>query len=51
MTIQRELGALAGVKRVEASADTKRVEVAWEDPATWEAIEALLTEINYPPAD
>jgi hypothetical protein len=26
------------------------VTVEWHDPATWEQIKALLTEINYPPA-
>ena len=26
------------------------VTVEWDDPATWEQINALLVEINYPPA-
>ena len=50
MTIKRELGELAGVASVTADAETKNVTVEWESPATWEAIESLLTEINYPPA-
>jgi len=50
MTIQRELGELEGVAGVSGDADTKTVTVEWEQPATWEDIEALLTEINYPPA-
>ena len=50
MTIKRELGELAGVDGVTADAETKNVTVEWESPATWEAIESLLTEINYPPA-
>ena len=50
MTIKRELGELAGVAGVTADAETKNVTVEWESPATWEAIESLLTEINYPPA-
>ena len=51
MTIQRELGALAGVTRVSVDVDTKEVTVEWEAPATWDAIEALLKEIHYPPAE
>ncbi|MFQ5398317.1 MAG: heavy-metal-associated domain-containing protein [Anaerolineae bacterium] len=48
-TIEMEVGELAGVKRVTAAQDTKRVTVEWEDPASWEKIAALLQEINYPP--
>ena len=50
-TIQREVGELAGVQRVQADVDTRQVTVEWDAPATWEQIEALLTEINYPPAE
>ena len=50
MTIERELAALDGVKRVEADVDSKKVEVEWEAPATWDQIAATLTEINYAPA-
>ena len=48
-TIKTELGELAGVKAVDASVDTHRVEVEFEDPADEQQIVALLTEINYPP--
>jgi copper chaperone len=48
-TIQSEVSELAGVKKVEASQDTKMVTVEWETPQTWESIKALLTEINYAP--
>ena len=51
MTIERELGELAGVKSVAADADTKTVTVAWDSPATWESIRSLLAEINYAPAE
>jgi copper chaperone CopZ len=47
-TIQTELAELDGVTKVEASAETKLVTIAYEAPATIEAIEALLAEINYP---
>jgi len=49
MTIQREVGELAGVKAVRADEQSKMVTVEWEEPATWDQIRALLEEINYPP--
>lgn len=49
-TIEMEVGDLAGVKTVSAEEESKQVTVAWEDPATWGKINALLHEINYPPA-
>lgn len=49
-TIEMELGELAGVTAVSADQQTQQVEVTWTDPATWDQIEALLKEINYPPA-
>lgn len=51
MTIQREVGELPGVQRVQADVDTRQVTVEWDTPATWEQIKALLVEINYPPAE
>lgn len=51
MTIKRELGELEGVASVTGDAETKTVTVQWESPATWDGIKALLTEINYPPAE
>ena len=50
-TIQTEVGALAGVKSVEARADTKEVKVAFDAPLTQAQIEATLAEINYPVAE
>jgi hypothetical protein len=50
MTIKRELGELEGVVSVEGDPETKMVKVQWEAPASWESMEALLTEINYAPA-
>ena len=47
-TVERELGDLAGVQSVTADLDSKQVSVQWDSPATWEQIEALLAEINYP---
>ena len=51
MTIKRELGELEGVVGVNGDVETKTVTVEWESPATWEGIKALLTEINYAPAE
>jgi copper chaperone CopZ len=48
-TIENELSDLAGVQSVKAVQDSKQVTVEWSDPASWEKIQALLQEINYPP--
>lgn len=48
-TIKMELGELDGVKKVEGDPASKEISVQFEAPATLEAIEALLVEINYPP--
>jgi copper chaperone len=48
-TIEMELGDLSGITRVEADQGTQQVTVVWEEPATWEKIQMLLQEINYPP--
>jgi copper ion binding protein len=48
-TIETELGELNGVTHVKAEIDSKKVTVKWEEPATWDKIQALLQEINYPP--
>jgi len=49
-TIQSELREIAGVKNVEARADTKQVTIEFEPPATETQIKQFLVEINYPPA-
>lgn len=50
MTIKNEVSDLAGVTSVDADQATRMVTVEWDNPATWEQIQALLVEINYPPA-
>ncbi len=47
-TIKSELSEMDGVKSVEADAVKKEVVVQYEAPATPEAIETLLADINYP---
>jgi copper chaperone CopZ len=49
-TIEMELGDLAGVQDVQAEEESREVMVRWENPASWEKINNLLHEINYPPA-
>lgn len=51
MTIEREVGELAGVGQVKAEEASKQVTVSWDPEATsWTAISDLMTEINYPPS-
>ena len=51
-TIERELGALAGVTKVRADASLKTVEVEWDEArVSWDALRALLVEIDFPPAE
>ena len=49
-TIKMELNDLQGVHAVSADTASKQVTVEWGEPADWQNIEALLQEINYPPA-
>ncbi len=48
-TIQSEVADVEGVKSVKADQQTKKVTVQWDTPATWDKIEQVLKEINYPP--
>lgn len=51
MTIEREVGEIAGVSEVKAEEASKRVTVSWDPAGTdWAAIETLMTEIDYPPS-
>jgi copper chaperone len=51
-TIEREVGELEGVDTVKAEQEAQTVTVSWDPAATqWDAIEGLMKEINYPPAD
>ena len=49
--IDMEVRGLGGVNDVTVSVPEKRVTIVWEPPADWVKIEALLEEIEYPPAD
>ena len=48
MTIQKELGELPGVSKVEGDPNSKDISVTWDAPATLEKIKTALKEINYP---
>ncbi|MEZ4664859.1 MAG: heavy-metal-associated domain-containing protein [Caldilineaceae bacterium] len=50
-TIEMEVSELEGVQSVQAEEATKQVTVAFEAPASWDAIKELLAEIEYPPAE
>ena len=50
-TIQTELGELPGVQQVTANEETKAVTVAWDESTSWDAIKALLAEIDFPPQE
>ena len=50
-TVESEVGEIAGVKQVKADESTKQVTVQWETPASWDAIQKVLVEIDYPPAN
>lgn len=47
-TIELEVGELQGVQSVKADLNTKKVQIAFDTPASEQTIKALLAEINYP---
>lgn len=51
MSIQRELGEMQGVAKVEGDPATKEITVQWDVPASLEKIKSTLNEINYPASE
>lgn len=51
MSIKRELSEMEGVFKVEGDAETRKITVEWDAPATLERLRSTLNEINYPAAD
>jgi copper ion binding protein len=51
MAIQRELGEIEGISKVEGDPAKKEIVVDWDAPATLERIKSILKEINYPAAE
>ncbi len=49
-TIQTEVADVKGVQSVKADLASKKVEIAFEAPASEEQIKSLLAEIDYPVA-
>ncbi len=47
-TIQMEVGEIEGVDTVFADQNERRVMIRFDDPASEDAIKAILSEINYP---
>ena len=50
-TIQNEVKEIPGVVEVKADVITKLVTVNWNDSTSWDAVQAKLEEIEYPPAE
>lgn len=48
MSIKNELSEMKGVSAVSGDPATKKITVAFDSPATEEAIRKTLAEINYP---
>jgi copper chaperone CopZ len=47
-TIAMELSEIEGVSKVDADVNTKQVTIAYDEPASQDAIKQLLRDINYP---
>lgn len=48
-TIKLEVADIPGVVKVDGVVDKKEITVQWQNPATWQAIEAKMREIDYAP--
>ena len=48
--IKNELNTIDGVTKVDAEVESQMVTVEWIDPANWQRIVDVLTEIEYAPA-
>lgn len=46
-TIKSELEEISGVQKVDGNVEQKTIQVVFDAPATEEAIQTLLKEINY----
>jgi copper chaperone len=47
-TIKREVSELQGVSAVEASLESKNVQISFEAPANEQVIEKFMNELGYP---
>ena len=50
-TVKSEIEQLAGVVNVDVNKPDQLVTVEWQNPASWDAIENALVEINYAPTE
>jgi len=50
-TVKGEIEQLSGVVNVEVNKPAQLVTVEWENPASWNAIQQALVEIQYPPEE
>ena len=50
-TIESELSQMVGIAKVKGEVTSKQVTVEYDAPASWEAIVAKLTELDYAPTE
>lgn len=50
-TVRSEIEELAGIVNVDINKPAQLVTVEWDTPASWDAIEKALTEIEYAPEE
>lgn len=50
-TVKSEIEQVAGVAHVEVNKPAQLVTIEWNAPASWNAIEKALIEIEYPPVE
>ena len=50
-TVKGEIEQLSGVVNVEVNKPAQLVTVEWETPASWNAIQQVLVDIQYPPEE
>ena len=50
-TVKGEIEQLSGVINVEVNKPAQLVTVEWETPASWNAIQQVLVDIQYPPEE
>lgn len=49
--IKNSLTEVDGIVKVDGDVATKTITVQWQNPATWQKIVQVMTEIEYPPVE
>ncbi len=50
-TVKRELSGIQGIEKVEVDVETSTLTVSYSEPANWETIKTVLSEIGHPPEE